>query len=260
MSTGTHPRAGRTAPPPAPAGRGARRGRFVPPQHGAWAMLLVPYLAGLLVAGAVWAHVPLLVAWIGGYLLSYYVFLALKSRRPGRYRAQLVLYSVVTLPPAALLLAIRPALLWYAPAYAVLLAINALSAWRRRERTLLNDLAAVAQSCLMVGVVATVAGVSLHAVTGAFLACALYFAGTAFFVKTMIRERSNPVYYRWSLAYHVAAFAASLPLGPAMAAFFAWTALRAGALPRRRLAPLQVGLIEIANSVVLLVLVGLTLR
>ncbi|HEY8534280.1 MAG TPA: YwiC-like family protein [Micromonospora sp.] len=258
MSTETPSRVEQAAPARR-SSAGARRRQFIPPQHGAWAMLLVPYLAGLLVVGARWLHAPLLVAWIGGYLWSYYVFQALKSRRPRRFRAQLLVYGAVTLPAALLVLALRPAVLWYAPVFAVLLGINAVSAWRRRERTLLNDLAAVAQSCLMVAVVVTVAGADPWAGAGAFAACALYFAGTAFFVKTMIRERDNRTFHRWSLGYHAAALVASLPLGPAAAAFFAWTALRAWLLPRRRLAPVQIGLIEIVNSVALLAVIGTTL-
>ena len=75
--------------------------QFVPPQHGAWAMLLLPYLAGLLVAGFRWPDLPLLGAWLSGYLLSYFVLQAIKSRRPRRYRAPLSWYAPITLVLAA---------------------------------------------------------------------------------------------------------------------------------------------------------------
>ena len=70
--------------------------RYIPPQHGAWAMLLVPWLAGVLTAGFRWVHLPLLGAWLAGYLASYYVFQAVKTRRLNRFRAQLVAYAVPT--------------------------------------------------------------------------------------------------------------------------------------------------------------------
>lgn len=60
------------------------RRRFLPPQHGAWAMLAVPYLAGVLVAGWSWVAAPLAGAWLAGYLLSYYLFQAIKTGRPRR--------------------------------------------------------------------------------------------------------------------------------------------------------------------------------
>ena len=85
-----------------------RRRRYLPPQHGAWAMLVVPYLVGVLCAGPSWLQLPLLVAWLGGYLLSYYVFLAVKTRRPSRVVAQVMVYSVVTVPAAVLVVVAQP--------------------------------------------------------------------------------------------------------------------------------------------------------
>lgn len=230
----------------------ARRRRFVPPQHGAWAMLAVPYLAGLLAAGFRWPDLPLLVAWLAGYVLSYYACQALKSRRPRRYRDQLAVYGAVAAPAAILVVAARPPVLWYAPAFAALFAVNAWYAWRRRERALLNDVASVVESCLMVLVVATVAGTPPADVLGAAALCAAYFLGTVLFVKTMIRERDDPAYRRWSAGYHLVALVLAAWLSPWAGALFAWLLLRAVVLPGRRLSPKQVGLIEIANSVVLL--------
>jgi hypothetical protein len=238
----------------------------VPPQHGAWAMLTVPYFAGLLVAGWSWVAAPLGVAWLAGYLLSYYVFQAVKTGRPGRWRAQLVLYAAVTLPLVAVVGWARPAVLWYAPVFAVLWTVNAWYAWRRRERALLNDLASVVQSCLMVFVVATVAGASLGDAAGAFALCVAYFAGTALYVKTMIRERNNVAYRWWSVGYHALALAliglAVVILegwiGLVVAGLFAWFLVRAWALPGRGLAPKQVGFIEIGNCALLLAAIWLT--
>ncbi|HEX6233400.1 MAG TPA: YwiC-like family protein [Jiangellaceae bacterium] len=232
--------------------------KFVPPQHGAWAMLAVPYLAGLLVAGWSWVAVPLAGAWLAGYLLSYYVFQAIKTGRPGRWRHQIALYAALTLPLVAVVGWARPAVLWYAPAYAALWLINAWYARRRQERDLVNDIASVVQSCLMVFVVATVAGANPAAVAGVFIVCALYFTGTALFVKTMIRERNSVAYRRLSIGYHVAALALAVWLGPGTALLFAWLLLRAWLLAGRRLTPMHVGLIEIGNSVLLLIVVALT--
>lgn len=258
MPTRTEP-AGRPPADPASQRRSApRRRQFIPPQHGAWAMLVVPYVAALVVAGTTWVDLPLMGAWLTGYLLSYYAFQAIKSRRPRRYRDQLVLYAALTLPLAAVVVWARPAVLWYAPAYAALLSINAWYAWRRRERALPNDLAAVVQSCLMVFLVATVAETGAGAMIGVFAACAFYFTGTAFYVKTMIRERHNPSYLRWSVGYHLAALGLSVWLGPALIGFFAWVLIRSWALPRRRLTPKHVGLIEIGNCLLLLAAIGFT--
>ncbi|HEY8453677.1 MAG: YwiC-like family protein [Micromonosporaceae bacterium] len=224
----------------------------MPPQHGAWAMLLLPYLAAVLVVGARWPHLPLLGAWLGGYLVSYYASQAVKTRRPGRFRAQLVAYAAVTAPLAAVVVAARPDVLWYAPAFAALLAVTVAYAWRRRERALGNDLALVALSSLMIPVAATVAGASPSAVGHVLVAVPAYFLGTVFHVKSMIRERGNPV-YRWaSVTYHLAAVPVaawiSLPLG----AVFTLLLVRAWVLPRWGASPLRLGVLEIVLSLCVL--------
>ncbi len=227
--------------------------RFLPPQHGAWAMLLLPWLVGTVISGFRWLHVPLLLAWLTGYLSSYYALLAVKTRRPGRVRAQLWVYGVPTVVLGALVVALRPAVLWYAPAYAVLLAVNVAYAARRDDRALFNDFALVLQSCLMVFICATVAGAPLGDVAVAFGAVTVYFVGTVLHVKALIRERDNPR-YRWaSIAYHLLAFIASLWFVVALAVVFGLLALRAIALAGRRLRPGVLGLVEIVASLALLV-------
>lgn len=238
--------------------------RYLPREHGAWAMLLVPYIVGVIVGGPAWVHIPLLVAWLAGYLLSYYCFLTIKTRRFARQRPQVWLYATITLPAALATVALRPALLAFAPAYLALSAVNAWYAWKRRQRAMVNDLASVVQACLMVPLAVVAAsgslGDSLGAAVRPFLAVLLYFAGTVFYVKTMIRERDNPAYLRASVGYHAAAVPAAAVIAWPLTPLFGWFLVRAILFPRRRRRPLQVGLVEIANSVALIVAIALALR
>lgn len=235
-----------------PVTRRRRVRQFVPPQHGAWAMLLLPYTVGVALAGPRWPHLPLLGAWLTGYLLSYYAFQAIKSRRPSRFTPQLLVYGLLAAPLAATVALARPAVLWYALGYAALLAVNAGYAWRRRERALLNDLASVAQSCLLVFVAATIAGVSVTRVTPAFAVLLLYLFGTVLYVKTMIRQRGDSRFLRLSVGYHVLALAAVVWLDVLLGPVFLLLLLRAALLPARRLRPVQVGMIEIWCCLVVL--------
>jgi hypothetical protein len=219
-------------------------------------MLLLPWLAGVLTTGFRWPHLPLLVAWLTGYLLSYYLLLAVKTRRPGRIRPHMLVYGIPTLLLGGLVLAVRPGLLWYAPAYALLLAVNAGYAANRNERALLNDLASVVQSCLMVFVCATVADVPPAAVVAVFAVLLAYFTGTILYVKTMIRERASAGYRRASVVFHLLAAAAMLWLDPVIGVVFVLLLARAWALPGRRLTPVRVGVLEIVAS--LLVLLAVT--
>ncbi|HEX6870739.1 MAG TPA: hypothetical protein VF163_06550, partial [Micromonosporaceae bacterium] len=93
---------------------------------------------------------------------------------------------------------------------------------------------------------------------GAFAACTGYFLGTTLYVKTMIRERDNPRYRYWSIAYHAGLLVLALWLNLAYAMLAAWLLVRAALLPGRRLAPKHVGLVEILNCVLLLGVVALT--
>lgn len=249
MSTATAPQ--RTA------GRRSALRRYLPPQHGAWAMLLLPYLAGVLAVGFRWRHAPLIGAWLAGYLLSYYASQAVKTGSPRRFRAQLVLYAPLTTVLVAVTVATSPAVLRYAPAYALLLGVSLWYARRRRERALGNDLVLVLASCLMVPVTATVAGSGSGLDSGRVSAVGLlvfgYLGGTIPHVKSMIRERDD-VRYRWaSLAWHALALAGAALLGPMPGAVFALLALRAWVLPRHRLAPKWIGIVEIVASVLVLV-------
>jgi len=220
-------------------------------------MLLVPYLMGLLVSRPSWVHIPLLVALLGGYLLTYYASLALKTRRISRVRDQLLLYGAVTAPAALVVLVARPGLLVWAPAFALVLGVNAFYSWRRDDRAVVNDLVSVGLGSLMLPVTAMAGGVPPGTLWPAIVLVLLYFAGTVFYVKTMIRERGNSTYLWASAVFHaVAAVVASLiawPLGVLFAAFF----VRAVLAPRYRLSPKQIGFVEIGSSAALLVLVPL---
>lgn len=67
----------------------------------------------------------------------------------------------------------------------------------------------MAQSCLLVFVLATISRVPLAEVVPAFLALVLYLVGTVLYVKTMIRERGDAGYRRLSVGFHAAALLAA---------------------------------------------------
>jgi hypothetical protein len=220
-------------------------------------MLAVPYLTGLVAVGFRWPDLPLLIGWLAGYLLSYYVLLGFKSRRPARYREPITLYAAVTVPMVLLTVLAAPGVLAWAPLYAGLFAVNAWHAYRRRERAFLNDLAAVVQSCSIVFVTATVAGRPAADALGVFLLCLGYFTGTVFYVKTMIRERGNVRFRRWSVAYHLVACAVAWWASPVAGLFFTVLLARAAVLPHRSLTPRQVGSGELALCVLVVPVAGL---
>lgn len=257
--------------------RPTRRPGWVPQQHGAWAMLLVPFLAGVLRSHGSWLQMPLLGFWLVAYLAFQATGLWVRSRFKRRYRAPVLAYGVGTLALGVPIAVLRPDLLWWAPAFAVCLAVSLWFSWRRRDRALVNDVVTILAAGLF-GLVTYQAGYSpggtiLAGWRGMVVIVAVliaYFVGTALYVKTMIRERGSRGYRIASVAYHAAvtlvlALAVAVPTLPpgmphrpmtAFAACFAVLTVRAWALAGRAVRPLYVGLGELGVCAVLLAIIA----
>lgn len=263
-----------TAARTAPRKRRTRSPGWLPDQHGAWAMISIPALSGVVLAGWDWIHLPLLLFWWAGYFAFQAGALWLKSRRKPRYLPPLRTYSLVAAAFGIVVALMKPALVLWAPVFAPLIAIAVWAAMTRRERTLLNDTATVLAAVLMVPV-AFSAAVPLHdaawpwvwTVTAVELA---YFWGTIPHVKALIRERDNPAYHRFSAAYHavgavvvaVATGAGAFPTTPLagwfLTAVWVGLAVRAAWMPahQRRTAPLRpmvIGMTEVVFSLLVVV-------
>ncbi|MFI1168732.1 YwiC-like family protein [Streptomyces sp. NPDC020801] len=235
--------------------------RWLPNQHGAWAMLVVPFLAGTLLGGPTPWHVPLLLAWLLGYLAVFHVQQWLRLRRnsrnpraAARHTRPAVVLTAALVPLGAALAVHAPRLLLAAACAAPLLALNCWYAWRNRERALINGLVAVVPACGMLPVALLLGGGGFEDAWRPALACLLYFAGTILYVKTMIRERNSTAYRRASGCYHAAAVGVAVVLGPWIAGFFAVCLVRALAVPALgRVRATRVGAAEAVLSLLLLV-------
>ncbi len=241
---------------------------WLPRQHGAWAMLAVPALVGMIRGGPEAVHALLLPAWLAAYLAFAAAGNALHARRRPTTFAPLLTYGGIALVLGIGALALRPELLVWAVAFAPLALVSLGASAARADRSLLNDAVTILAACLFALVAYQASGGALppdpEGVVMAWVAAALfaYFFGTAFYVKTVIRERGNPAFHRLSVGYHAAwtlfwAGSGSLgvPIGPptqvGVTVFFAVLTVRAAVLAGRSLRPLHVGLGEIVASLVL---------
>ena len=251
----------------------ARRRRgpgWVPNQHGAWAMLILPVVVGALRAGPTWRHVLLGVAWLAAYLAFFATGLWLRSGRKARYAPPVRAYALVTTALGLALLASRPALVTWGVVYAPLLAASLWHSVRRTDRSLVNDGVTMVAASAMVVVAAGLGSGATSGWTwlpgasdGAAWAVAglvlVYFFGTALYVKTMIRDRGDRRRYIESVGYHALACAPAFAWSPWAGVLFLALAVRAGLVPRLwpRATPRAVGLGEILASVAIaLVLVA----
>ncbi|MFG2998364.1 YwiC-like family protein [Streptomyces sp. NPDC048340] len=230
--------------------------RWIPDQHGAWAMLAVPFLAGTLLAPRPrWAHALLFAAWLLGYVAVFHAQQWLRLHRrglrsAGRHGRPAVVFGAAFAAAGGPVAALHPWLVVAALTASPFVAVNTYFAWRGRERALVNGLAAVVPACGMLLVAGRLGGAG--PLWAPALACLLYFAGTVPYVKTMIRERNSRAYYRGSVAHHAAALAAACCLSPWLALPFAAYLARAAALPGRALKAPVIGAVEVVCSAALL--------
>ncbi|MBW3090876.1 MULTISPECIES: YwiC-like family protein [Bifidobacterium] len=252
---------------------------WIPDQPGAWAMALLPALAGMIAGGTNAVTVWLFAAWVLCYCTQFTVARWLKSRFARRYAPPVAVYTVLLAAAGLPFVIFHPAVLWWAPLYATLAALSFVAAWLRRERTLWGNSVAILAACTMAMAVGSfgthAADAKYPALANGGLPAAIVFLltqfGSVLFVKTMIRERGNRGYLWASWIWHgtllVAAFGLWGLLGfrrlfvmPAIVCL--WLLARAIAMPliarQRNIKPIAVGLVEMASSLAVFAAVLMT--
>jgi hypothetical protein len=222
-------------------------------------MLASPLLVGVLAGGPSWTQLPLAAFWFAGYFAFFATSLWLKARRRAKWFPPVRAYGVLSAVLGVVVLVLQPELARWIPVFVLPLGIGLYAAAHRRDRALVAGLATTAGSALMT-VVAYDAGPGTDLARAWLLALVqfLYFAGTVFYVKTVIRERDN-VPFRWlSAGYHALALvtvAATFGLvqndGTALPLIIVFVVLlvRAVLVPPYRPTPKQVGIAEVAATV-----------
>lgn len=224
---------------------------FLPKQHGAWAMLIIPFWLGVVASGFVWQHIPFFLGWVLLYLATYPALLLFKGRKIPFYTKWTFIYFV----PALLLLLIplwtRPSIIYFGLMMIPFFIINAYFSSKKNDRALLNDISAIfsfsiaglASGYLALGEINT-------STVLIFIASILFFIGTTFHVKTIIRERKNIVYKRISWTYHILIPILWISLGYWVVSLaFLPSLIRALYYYGKPLKMMKSGIIEIINAV-----------
>jgi hypothetical protein len=244
---------------------------IVPPQHGAWAFLGLPLLVGIAVANWAFALLVLAAAWISAYPWSYFVLAVIKEQRarhprPERFHHALLIWSAVALPALALLVVVRPWLVWFGIAFAMAFVVNAAFALRHDDRALVNDAVFVLE-CVALVPIAWAIGASDRTITPPDFgqaprslwiltaAVALLLVGSILHVRSLIRERSSVGFARMSLAFAIIslvasvllAFAWGIPAGLFLVLPFAWCVGRSVAMRGTSPAPTRIGMVELVG-------------
>lgn len=232
-------------------------GIVIPREHGAWAMVSVPFLFGMMAGHPRWVHAPLFLAWFLFYLSSYPLLQAVRRRKDGaRWLRWAALYGAAALVCLIPPLLDDPTLLYFGIPLALLLPVLAWHAKRKSERAIWNDLCGI--------LIFSLGGAAAYLYGGGgwdrdmaaiVLFSFLYFSGTAFFVKSVFRERKNKRWTGYAWACHLLLPFVPLALGyPNLAFAFLFPLARALALAGRAMRPMTIGMIEIGGAAQFLIL------
>lgn len=235
---------------------------LVPKQHGAWAMLIIPFVLGAYAGGFSWLHLPLFLGWLGLYLATYPFLMAVKTKRKNEYMRWFYGYFSVAIIMLIIPLVFEWKLVYFGIAMIPFFFINLYFAKKKDERALTNDIAAIASFCI--GGLASFyigRGTLTAQAWELYLFCFLFFIGSTFYVKTMIREKKSSLYKWTSWAYHLLLIAILMMTGYSWFALaYVPSAVRAIYLYGKSVSATKVGVLEIANAVyfgaAMLVLMG----
>lgn len=228
-------------------------------QHGAWAMVFMPLVIGMVAGGFHPAQLFYMAGWLMIFFMADHVLFFIKKRRKGEYGylKAAVLFFVLS---AALF--IYPLMVDYRIFFFFLMmlpfgAVNVYFASIRNERNIFNDISAITIFALAGG---GITFLNLHVLSWpvifVIIISILFFTSTALFVKTMIREKKNPKYRIASYAYHGIIFIIMLSAHWILALAFLLSLVRAVALYGRGWKMKQIGILEIVHAVWMTTLVS----
>jgi hypothetical protein len=225
---------------------------FLPKQHGAWAMLIIPFWLGVAATQYIWQHVPFFLGWLLLYLATYPMLLLFKGKKIAYHLKWTIIYFI-----PALLLLIFP--IWYEPKILFLglsmipfFMINAYYSSKNQDRAIGNDISAILTfSIAGVGSGFLVTEQITSSLLIVFFSCILFFIGSTFYVKSMIREKKN-LHFKWvSWSYHVIVPIAWLVLGEGIICLaFLPSLVRAFRFYGKTLSPKKIGIYEIVNAAI----------
>ncbi|MDQ0153871.1 YwiC-like family protein [Robertmurraya andreesenii] len=229
---------------------------FLPKQHGAWAMLIIPFWLGVAASHFMWQHIPFFIGWLLLYLSTYPMLFLFKGKKIPFYRKWTLIYFIPALVLLMIPLWTRPSIIIFGLAMIPFFAINAYFSSQKNDRAVLNDFSAIFAFCIAGAASGYLPNGTINSemILG-FFASALFFIGATFYVKTMIREKKNKVYKWISWIYHLLVPILFLVMGNWVVAIaFVPSLIRAIYYYGKPLPIMKIGIMEIVNSAIFFII------
>lgn len=230
-------------------------------QYGALVMALIPCFYGVLMSNPIWQHIFLLLAWLCLYLMAYPFLNLFKGRNMSINIKWSIIYGTLSILFALPALWYNWHIFYFAIAMLPFLAVNIYYVKKKNERALLNDLAGI--------IIFAIAGMASYyfslpsfdeKIWFVALYPTLFFIGTTLYVKSVLRERKNPIYLWGSYIYHIICIVVFLVYQEYWLALCYFPALiRAIYLPRLKLSVKSIGLFELAITLIFFIMLLFTI-
>lgn len=234
---------------------------FVPREHGAWAMLIVPFMVGMFATNVTLLHFIFFIGILAFYFASGPLLAYIrKPKLKKEIIPSLGIYLGVGLLFTTPILYLFPKIIFIGLFIIPFFLLNVLFAKLKKERLFINDLIAIIGLSFLV-IISYYIGSGTIDETALFLMLIniIFFTASVFHVKTLIREKGNTKFFWSSNLFHGATIVVFIVLGlPLIAIIFIASSLKTWLMPRtKNYKPIQIGLIEIANSIVFVILIGM---
>ncbi|ARK30428.1 YwiC-like family protein [Halalkalibacter krulwichiae] len=229
----------------------------LPKEHGTWMMFFLPFLLGVITSTPSLVHIPLFVGWFFLYLASTPLLTIYRNKKRNQEMFRwLILYAVVACIFLIPIIWIYPFLLWLGLCLFPLLLVNIYFINKKNERSLWNNLSGI--------ITFTLGGVASYAIVAPYtievilllILVAFYFTASAFYVKSLIRERKNIQFKKKSHLFHLLLLLVpTLLCIPLFTFAYLPSALKDWLTSRKKqLQPMKIGIIEIVNGCIFFVL------
>ncbi|MDG5789158.1 YwiC-like family protein [Evansella sp. AB-P1] len=231
---------------------------YIPREHGAWAMLIIPYWIGAAISGIEIVHVIFFIGLFSIYFaqapLLTYIRNSKKTDVWPSFFTYVAIGALFTIP----IMIVKPVIFFICIAIFPLFMINLIFAKLKKERWFINDVVAILalSSLLIISYRLTEQAIEWEAYLYLVIN-AVFFIGSVFHVKSLIREKNNKPFRFTSILYHfitvVLAFTFNF-IGVAIAYFT--SLLKTLFVPKKYLEkPVQIGVVEIINSAIFFIFV-----
>ncbi|MFC0560011.1 YwiC-like family protein [Halalkalibacter alkalisediminis] len=224
----------------------------LPKEHGTWMMFFLPYLLGVFLSSPSFIHLPFLIGWFSLFLAATPLLSIIRNRKTKDIMVPwLIIYSVISIAFLIPVIWLYPTLLWIGLCTFPLLIVNIYFIKTKNERSFSNNISGILVFSLG-GLAAHVIGEGQWTIE-AFITLGLsgfYFTGSAFYVKSLIRERKNVRFKKQSHLYHFFLIALPWMIGiPYLILAFLPGTLKDWITSRKKqMKPIKIGMIEMVNG------------